>query len=242
MPPRPTGSHRLLPLLSRFSGMRPTGLPGCQPTAWAIFWHTHDNSLLHSSITLAHSKSPSSASLSLMICCRMICSTPMFSLKLSSQSKWRHPIANAPKNYVSTFIYRITNVPYPWLVMGYSPHRRQYWVGSTFMMLCTTSCCVERRACGVTALCRAIHQNVENTTQIICAMKLTRRPTVLLNVACDSQNISSTWRYILREAVQTYDVEMTCQRFIYNWGPAIAPPRDKPAKGALFMSRGAKST
>ena len=38
------------------------GLPGCQPMAWAIFWHTHDNSLLHSSIMPAHSKSPSSAS------------------------------------------------------------------------------------------------------------------------------------------------------------------------------------
>ena len=155
------------------------GLPGCQPTAWAIFWHTHDNSLLHSSITPAHSKSPSSASLSLMTCCRMIWSTPICSLKLSSQSKWRHPTANAPKNYVSTFIYRTSNVPYPWFVMVYSLHKTQYWVGSPFTMLCTTSCCVQRSACGVIALCRAIRQNVGNTTQIVCAMKLTRRRTVL---------------------------------------------------------------
>ena len=28
----------------------------------------------------------------------------------------------------------------------------------------------------------------------------------------------------------------------YRRGPAIAPPRDKPAKGALFVSGGAKST
>ena len=28
----------------------------------------------------------------------------------------------------------------------------------------------------------------------------------------------------------------------YSRGPAIAPPRDKPAKGALFVSGGAKST
>ena len=42
-----------------------------------------------------------------------ISSTPICSLKLSSQSKWWHPTANAPKNYVSTLIYRTTNVPYP---------------------------------------------------------------------------------------------------------------------------------
>ena len=192
------------------------GLPGCQPEAWAIFWHTHDNSLLNSSITPAHSKSPSFASLSLMTCCHMIWSTLICSLKLSSQSKWRQPTANAPKNYVSAFICRTTNVPYPWLFMGYSLHKRQYWVGSTFTMLCTTLCCVERRACGVNALCRAIRQNVGNRTQIVCAIKLTGRPTVLLNVARHSQNISSTWRHILHEAVQTYDVEMTCQRFMYS--------------------------
>ena len=84
------------------------------------------------------------------------------------------------------------------------------------MMLCTMSCCVERHACGVTALCRAICQNVENTAQIVCVMKLTGRPPILLNAAHDSQNISSTWRHILHEVVQTYDVEMTCQRFIYS--------------------------
>ena len=42
------------------------GLPGCQPMAWAIFMHTHDSSLLHSSMTPHHSKSPSPPSLSLM--------------------------------------------------------------------------------------------------------------------------------------------------------------------------------
>ena len=44
----------------------------------------------------------------------------------------------------------------------------------------------------VTALCRAIGQNVGNTTQIVCAMKLTGRPSVLLNAARDCRNISST--------------------------------------------------
>ena len=132
------------------------GLLGYQPTAWAIFWHMHDNSLLHSSITPTHFKSPSFVSLSLMTCYRMIWSTPICSLKLSTQSKWRNPTANAPKNYVSTFIYCTTNMLYPWLIIRYSLHKRQYWVGSTFTMLCTTSCCIERCACVVTALCRAI--------------------------------------------------------------------------------------
>ena len=59
-------------------------------------------------------------------------------------------------------------------------------------MLCTMSCCVERRACGVAALYRAIHQNIGNTIQIVCAMKFTGRLATLLNVARDSQNISST--------------------------------------------------
>ena len=49
-------------------------------------------------------------------------------------------------------------------------------------MLCTTLCCVEHRAYGVTALCRAIHHNVRNTTQIVCAMKLTGRPIVFLHL------------------------------------------------------------
>ena len=89
------------------------GLPGCQPTAWAIFMHTHDNSLLHSSMTPPHSKSPSPPFLSLMTCTRMISSTAICSLKLSSQSKWRHPTASAPKKHVSTFTYWTTNVPYP---------------------------------------------------------------------------------------------------------------------------------
>ena len=146
----------------------------------------------------------------------MIWSTLVCSLKSSSQSKWQHPTANAPKNYVKTFIYPTTNVPYPWLFMGYSLHKRQYWVGSTSTMLCTTLCCVERRACGVTALCRAIRQNAKKTTQIVCAIKLTGRPTVLLNAARDGQNISSTWHHILQKAIQTYDVKMTCQRFIYS--------------------------
>ena len=39
-------------------GLGACGLQGLQPTVWAIFWHTHDNSFLHSSITPAHSKSP----------------------------------------------------------------------------------------------------------------------------------------------------------------------------------------
>ena len=59
-------------------------------------------------------------------------------------------------------------------------------------MLCTTSFRVERRACGVTTLSRPICQNVKNTAQKVCAMKLTGRPPVLLNAARDSQNISST--------------------------------------------------
>ena len=46
--------------------------------------------------------------------------------------------------------------------------------------------------------------------------KLTRRPATLLNVARDSQNISSTWSHTLHEAVQAYDVEMACQRSIYS--------------------------
>ena len=80
-------------------------LPGCQPVAWVIFWHTHDNCLLHSSIMLAHSKLPLLVSLSLMTCTCMISSTPICSLKFSSQSKCWHPIANAQKYYVSTFVY-----------------------------------------------------------------------------------------------------------------------------------------
>ena len=89
------------------------GLPGCQPTAWAIFMHTHDNSLLHSSMMPHHSKSPSPLSLSLMTYTRMISSTAICYLKLSSQSKWRHPTESAAKEHVSTFIYWTTNVPYP---------------------------------------------------------------------------------------------------------------------------------
>ena len=63
---------------------------------------------------------------------------------------------------------------------------------------------------------KTIHHNVGNTTQIVCAIKLRRRLATLLNVACDSQNISSTWSHTQHEAVQTYDVEMTCQRSIYS--------------------------
>ena len=85
------------------------GLPGCQPTAWAIFMHTHDNPLLHSSMTPPHSKSPSPPSLSLMMCTRMISSTAICSLKLSSQSKWRHPTASATEKHVRTFTYWTTN-------------------------------------------------------------------------------------------------------------------------------------
>ena len=108
---RPTSSHHLLPLLARSRGMRLAGSPRL-PTNGLGHLLTHTwQLLLHSSITPAHSKSPSSASLSLMTCCRMIWSTPICSLKLSSQSKWRHPTANAPKNYVSTFIYCRSNVP-----------------------------------------------------------------------------------------------------------------------------------
>ena len=53
-------------------------------------------------------------------------------------------------------------------------------------------------------------------TQIVCAIKLRRRLATLLNVAHDSQNILSTWSHTLHKAVQTYDVEMTCQRSIYS--------------------------
>ena len=61
-----------------------------------------------------------------------------------------------------------------------------------------------------------ICHNVGNTTQIVCAIKLRRRFATLLNVARDSQNISSTWSHTLHEAAQTYDVEMTCHRSIYS--------------------------
>ena len=58
--------------------------------------------------------------------------------------------------------------------------------------------------------------NVVNTTQIVCVVKLRRRLATLLNVARDSQNILSTWSHMLKEVVQTYDVEMACQRSIYT--------------------------
>ena len=62
----------------------------------------------------------------------------------------------------------------------------------------------------------AICPNIRNTTQIVYAVKLRGRFAPLLNVARDSQNISSTWSHTLHEAVQTYDVEMICQRSIYS--------------------------
>lgn len=78
-------------------------------------------------------------------------------------------------------------------------------------MLRTTSC-----ICCPYPTQKTIRHNVGNTTQIACAVKLRRRPATLLNVARDSQNISSTWSHTLHEVVQTYDVEMTCQRSIYS--------------------------
>ena len=133
------------------------GLPSCQPTAWTIFWRTHNNSLLHSSITPAHSKLPSPISLSLITCTRMISSTAICSFKLSSQSKWRHPTTSAPTYYVNTFTYCTTNVPYHRLVMGYSLHIRQYWGGSIFIMLCPMQCCAQCRGCAVVALWRRLY-------------------------------------------------------------------------------------
>ena len=78
-------------------------------------------------------------------------------------------------------------------------------------MLCTVSwirCCCPTE--------KTIQHNVGNMTQIVCAIKLRRRLATLLNVARDSQNISNTWSHTLHEVVQTYDVEMTCQRSIYS--------------------------
>ena len=63
---------------------------------------------------------------------------------------------------------------------------------------------------------KALCHSVGNTTQIVYGIKLRRRLATLLNVARDSQNISSTWSHTLHEAVQTYDVEMTCQCPIYS--------------------------
>ena len=169
------------------------GLLGCQPAAWAIFWHTHDNSLLHSSITPAHSKSPSPPSLSLMTYTRMMSSTSICSLKLSSQSKWRHPIASAPRNYVSTFTYRTSNVPYPRLVMGYSLHRSQYLGGSIFMMLCPMQCYAQLCGYAITALCKILYATPLGIQfKQSMPLSLERRLATLLNVARDSQNISST--------------------------------------------------
>ena len=128
------------------------GLLGCQPTAWAIFMHTHDNSILHSSMTPHHSKSLSPPSLSLIICTRMISSTAICSLKFSSQSKWQHPTASVAKKHVSTFTYWTTNVPYPNSSWGIVFHRMPYWVGRTFTMPCTAQYCTQRQAYAITTL------------------------------------------------------------------------------------------
>ena len=61
-----------------------------------------------------------------------------------------------------------------------------------------------------------IRHSIRNTTQIVHGIKLRRRLATLLSVACDSPNISNTSSHTLHEVVQTYDVKMTCQRFIYS--------------------------
>ena len=53
-------------------------------------------------------------------------------------------------------------------------------------------------------------------TQIVCAINLRIRLAILWNVVHDSQNILSTWRHMLHEAIQTYNVEMTCPRSIQS--------------------------
>ena len=63
---------------------------------------------------------------------------------------------------------------------------------------------------------KTIRHNIGNTTQIVCDIKLRRRLATLLNVAHDSQNISSTWSDTLHGAVPIYDEEMTFQRSIYS--------------------------
>ena len=62
---------------------------------------------------------------------------------------------------------------------------------------------------------KTICHSERNTIQIVCGFKLRKRLATLLNVARDSKNISSTWGHTLHKAVQTYDVEMACQRSIY---------------------------
>ena len=64
---------------------------------------------------------------------------------------------------------------------------------------------------------KTIRHSVGNAAQIVYGINLRRRLATLLNVAQDSQNISSTWSHTLHKVVQTYDVEMTCQRFIYSF-------------------------
>ena len=61
-----------------------------------------------------------------------------------------------------------------------------------------------------------IRHNLGDMTQIVCAIELKRRLATLLNVARNSQNMSSTWSHALHEVVQTYDVEMAFQRSIYS--------------------------
>ena len=64
---------------------------------------------------------------------------------------------------------------------------------------------------------KAIRHSVRKyNTKIVCGIQLRRRLSIFLNVARDSQNISSTWSYTLHDVVQTYDVEMNCQRSIYS--------------------------
>ena len=81
------------------------GLPGRQPTLWAIFWHTHDSSLLHSSSRPPHCTSPSSGSLSLITCRHMILSTSTCFCKFINQSKLRLATAKTKKFYVSIVAY-----------------------------------------------------------------------------------------------------------------------------------------
>ena len=76
-------------------------------------------------------------------------------------------------------------------------------------MLCIASCMSCRYL-----VQNGMHHNVGKTTQIVCTMKLRGQLATILNAARDNQDISSASSYTLHETVQTYDVEMTCQRSI----------------------------
>ena len=98
----------------------------------------------------------------------------------------------------------------------YSLHWRQYWGGSLFMMLCPMQCCTQCCGYAVVALWTKLYATTSGIRQIVCGIKLGKRLATLLNVARDSQNISSIRSHMLHETVQTYDVEMTCQHSIYS--------------------------